>query len=243
MSTEESGRAAPAAPPRQADQAAAALPARLLDEGAAALVAALGHVLRQNEWARAKLAMFAGRVVRIGIDAPALPGLPPPQLLARIVDAGLLERVPWPPEGEPDAAVRMLLRPSIDAAFAFLRGGPRALSPHLQIEGEVMLAGALGEIAQHLRWDAEEDLSRLTGDALARRIGAGAESARAAARDLRTRVETAAAGHLAADGGQLVARDELASMRSTLDALEGRVARLVAQAGAEGAGPRSARAD
>lgn len=219
-----SGAAGPAAAP-----VAPWFARRLVDGGAAMTVAALDHVLRQNDWARTKLSMFVGRIVRIGVDAPALPGLPPPQLLARIVEGGLLELMPWPDEGEPAIAVHMLLRPSVDAAFALLREGPKALSPHLRIDGEVMLAGALGEIARHLRWDVEEDLSRLTGDALARRIGRGVEAGRSAAQDLRSRIGSSAVGHLAGDGGHLVARGELAALDDALDALESRVGRLEAR--------------
>ena len=212
---------------------------RLVDGGAAALVSALVHLLRQNDWARAKLAMFVGRVVRIGVDAPALAGLPPPQLLARIVDGGLLELVPWPSDGEPEVAVNMLLRPSVDAAFALLRDGPGALSPHLRIDGEVMLAGALGEIARHLRWDVEEDLSRIAGDALARRIGGAVESGRTTALDVRSRLESSAIGYLAGDGGQLIAGGRLAALRAGIDGLEDRVARLESQLRVPGGGPPS----
>ena len=212
---------------------------RLVDGGAAALVSALVHLLGQNDWARAKLAMFVGRVVRIGVDAPALAGLPPPQLLARIVDGGLLELVPWPSDGEPEVAVNMLLRPSVDAAFALLRDGPGALSPHLRIDGEVMLAGALGEIARHLRWDVEEDLSRIAGDALARRIGGAGESGRTTALDVRSRLESSAIGYLAGDGGQLIAGGRLAALRAGIDGLEDRVARLESQLRVPGGGPPS----
>lgn len=227
------GSAASTAEPSGAGPANLALPVlrRLIEGGASVLVAALAHVLQQNDWARVRLAPFSGRVVRVGVDAPGLPGLPPPQLLARILDGGLIESVPWPEEGEPEASVRMLLRPSIDAAFALLREGPEALTPHVRIDGEASLAEALGEIGRQIRWDVEEDLSRVAGDALARRIGTGVESGRATARDLRARVETSAVGHLAGDGGQLVPRAELAALSVALDALESRVARLDAGAG------------
>lgn len=213
---------------------------RLADGGASALLAALDHLLRQHDWARARLAGFAGRVVRIGADAAPLAGLPPPQLLARIRDDGRLELLPWPEEGEPEAAVRMLLQPSVDAAFALLRGGPRALTPHLRIEGEAALAEVLGEIARQLRWDVEEDLSRVVGDVLARRIGTGVESARASARDLRTRVESSALAHLVGDGAQLVAHGELAALGAALDLLEARIARIEERAGRGGGRARSA---
>ena len=213
---------------------------RLVDGGASALLAALDHLLRQHDWARARLAAFAGRVVRVGVDAAPLAELPPPQLLARILDDGRLELLPWPDDGEPEAAVQMLLQPSVDAAFALLREGPGALTPHLRIDGEAALAEALGEIARRLRWDVEEDLSRVLGDVLARRLGTGVESGRAAARDLRTRVETSAVAHLTGDGRQLVARSEFATLGAALDALEARIERLEARGGASRGGARPA---
>lgn len=240
MKPDESARQAPASAAGASASPALAIALRVADSGAAALVAALAHVLQQNDWARARLVPFTGHVVRIGVDAPALPGLPPPQLLAQIVDGGLLGLVPWPSDGEPDIAVHMLFRPSIDAAFAWLREGPTALPQHLRIEGEVALAGALGEVARHLRWDVEEDVSRVAGDALARRIAGAVEGGRAAARDLRARVETAAIGRVAGDTGPLVAGGELAALRAALDALESRIVSVEARGSAVGAGPRSA---
>jgi ubiquinone biosynthesis protein UbiJ len=38
------------------------------------------------------------------------------------------------------------------------------------VDGDVMLAASLGELARHLRWDAEEDLSRVLGDVAAHRL-------------------------------------------------------------------------
>jgi ubiquinone biosynthesis protein UbiJ len=37
-------------------------------------------------------------------------------------------------------------------------------APAVKIEGDVMLAAELGWLADNLRWDIEEDLSRLFGD-------------------------------------------------------------------------------
>ncbi len=202
---------------------------RLGDQAAAALVAALDHLLRQNDWARARMAPFAGRVVRIGIDAPALPGLPGPFMHARLNEAGLLEAVPRGAEVDLEIAVRVLLAPSVDAIFAFLRDGPQALQSHLRIDGEALLAAALGELAQHLRWDVEEDLSRISGDALAHRIGRGLASAHAAVQDMRARVEGALGSQLTVAGGPLVASTELGAMRAAMNALEGRLDRLDAK--------------
>ena len=38
-------------------------------------------------------------------------------------------------------------------------------SPPVKIEGDVQLAAEIGWLAENLRWDMEEDLSRLIGDA------------------------------------------------------------------------------
>lgn len=210
---------------------------RLGDGGAAAIFRAFGHLLRQNDWARAKLAMFAGRTVWIGVEAPSTGFGPAPHVRARVTEQGLLEAIETAPgsvdANRPAAApmpddVQMTLRPSLGAAIALLRSGPRGLTPHLRLDGEVMLAAALGEVAEQIRWDVEEDLSRLTGDVVARRIGRGVESARDAFRDLRTRIESSAGRHLAGEAGQLVGRAQLDSFRSAIDTLEARVSRLEA---------------
>lgn len=193
------------------------------DGFAGALFRAFGHLLRQNDSARTRLAMFAGRRVRFGVDARgARAG---PILTARVTEDGLLERLA---DGDEPADAEMFLRPSAGAAFALLRDGPRGLSSHLRLDGEVMLAAALGEVAAQLRWDVEEDLSRVTGDVVARRLGRGVESLRDAMRDVRSRLESSAGRYLARDTGQLVGRVQLDALRAGIDALHERLSRLEA---------------
>jgi ubiquinone biosynthesis protein UbiJ len=54
--------------------------------------------------------------------------------------------------------------------------------PTVRIEGHVALASELSWLAEHLRWDIEEDLARLLGDAPAHAL---AQAARRAAQALR----------------------------------------------------------
>lgn len=192
--------------------------------GAGALVAALDHLLEQNDWARQRLAMHAGRRILIGIDIAPLPGLPEPRLLAVVGNGGRLERAD--PHDEIPPAVTMMLRPSVDAAFDFVRGGSRAMSRHLRMEGDVMLAGALGEIVGHLRWDATEDLSRFTGDVAAERIARLATDTADALRDAGRRIESSAARYLSVESGQLVDRAEFEALSLQIDALEERLGTL-----------------
>lgn len=216
---------------------------RLAGGGASAFVGVFNHLLRQNDGMRARLATFAGRRVSVALEAPSLARLEPPRLAARITGEGLLDASPAEvaaagpaaapaeaPPGEPqrfDAG--MHVRPSFAAAGALLREGTRGLAPYVRIEGEAMLAAALAEAAERMRWDPEEDLSRLTGDVVAHRIGRGVGAAREAMRGLRARFSASAGRRFAAASGTLVARDELESLRATLDALEARVSGLEAK--------------
>lgn len=217
---------------------------RLAEGGTSAFVAMFNHLLRQNDWARARLAMFAGRRVAIELEAPLLARhLAPPRLAARITDEGLLDTATAAPAGAPASAgasdapgpaleagaeapgfdVEMHVRPSFAAAAALVREGTRGLAPYVRIEGEVMLAAALADVAERMRWDPEEDLSRITGDVVAHRVGRGAAAARDAMREFRDRFAGAAGRRFAGATGTLVGRDELESMRNALDSLEERV--------------------
>jgi ubiquinone biosynthesis accessory factor UbiJ len=155
----------------------------------------VNHVLSQHQWARDKLSMHSGKTIRVGLvlDVSGLERAPLPKAIssklveflrdapttvdAQIADDGTLIALPLlsPAEvavrvgGVP--AVTMLVKPTVDSLKGALSAGPSGLQPHLSIEGDVMLAAALGEIAQHARWDFEDDISFVMGDKIARRIG------------------------------------------------------------------------
>lgn len=191
--------------------------------------AALEHLLRQQSWARDRLRMHAGRSVRVAFDAAVPGGGAAPEFLATIDPEGLLRAAA--PGAAADAT--LLLKPSADALAALLRDGPQGLSAHLRIEGDVMLAATLGELAQHLRWDVEEDLSRIVGDVAAHRLVRLAGQGFDFLRDLGRRVESTAGQFLGASQGPLAPGRQLDALRREtvgldrkLQALEARVARL-----------------
>lgn len=180
-------------------------------------LSALNHVLRQQAWARDRMRAHAGRTVRIVVESP----LGPVASGARIAGDGTLE------SASVDApTVTLTLTPSIDALFGVLRDGPRGLAGALKVDGDVMVAAAVGEIAQHLRWDVEEDLSRVLGDRLAHRIGATARDGARRAGDLRGRVESGLRDFLVREDRQLVGREEMDTLSEALRELEGAVGRL-----------------
>ena len=105
--------------------------------------------------------------------------------------------------------------------------------PPVRVSGEPELAALVEELARTLRWDVEEDLSRLFGDVLAHRA---AETGRALWRwqgDTAGRLGQALGAYLADEAALAVRRSELdalAASRARLDGalreLEQRVARL-----------------
>ena len=67
-----------------------------------------------------------------------------------------------------------------DTVAAFLQGGQAAVMKHVKIEGDAEFATQIAKLAEHLRWEPEEDLAKLVGDAAAYRIATVVRDARRA---------------------------------------------------------------
>ena len=117
---------------------------------------ALNHLLGAEAWARDKLKPYAGQCVEFRNP-------PLPVLRLVILDSGLLA-----PAAE-DAAPNLVVTIGPGALPAFARGED-ALMREIGIEGNADLASTVQYLFRHLRWDVEEDLSRIFGDALAHRM-------------------------------------------------------------------------
>lgn len=200
---------------------------RLLGAGTLkAFMAAFNHLLDQHPTAGERLAAHAGRKVRIGVAADGLPAmLPRPELWASITDQGRLTPVE---SGQAD--VELLLKPSLAAGQDFARGGVEALSSHLRVEGDVLLAGLLGELLQELRWDYEDDLARVVGDPAARRVGdavnAGQQAVSHAAGRIRDQAGAVAREATGREDASTVTGQAFQSARSALNKLDERLSAL-----------------
>jgi ubiquinone biosynthesis protein UbiJ len=117
----------------------------------------LNHVLMQEPEAQARLRRQAGRVLEgrwrnFVVRYVATP-------------AGLLDLAS--PSAVPDLTLTVTELSPLNLAQAALRGD----KPPVQIAGDVQFAAEVNWLVDHVRWDLEEDLSRIVGDAPAHAMG------------------------------------------------------------------------
>jgi ubiquinone biosynthesis protein UbiJ len=131
------------------------------------VVLLLNHVISAEPQAMERLRPHAGRTLRIELEGwPAI--LPAPAPIGfRVTPPGLVEWLDAPGDLPPD------LRVAVDAAnpalvLARFVTGER---PTLRVEGDAALAADVNWLIENLRWDVQDDLARLVGDAPAREIG------------------------------------------------------------------------
>jgi ubiquinone biosynthesis protein UbiJ len=143
-------------------------PAWVVDEGVNRLVLFLNHVLMSEPEAMARLARQKGQRIELVWDRVQFQLIPTP--------AGLFERGRF--EGF-DLRLTVTEDSPVSIASALARGD----KPKVRIEGDVQLAAEVNWLIDHVRWDAEEDLARLIGDAPAHTL---AQAARQAMKALRS---------------------------------------------------------
>ncbi len=138
------------------------------------------HVLMQEPQAQERLLRQRGKVmlVRWGSFDVRLAATP----------AGLLERSPV--AAEPDLTITLVQTSPLVIAQSVLSGQ----KPEVSIQGDVQLAAEVAWLADNLRWDLEEDLSRFLGDAAAHTLVGQARSLAEAVRGFVARVMPAAPG-------------------------------------------------
>jgi ubiquinone biosynthesis protein UbiJ len=119
-------------------------------------VFALNHLIKAEAWARDGLKTFAGQCVEFRAR-------PMPDLRLKILDSGLLEGAAQGGE----ANLLVTIKPGALPALAF---GKDALLREIDIEGNAELAAMVQQLFRNLRWDLEEDLSRVFGDSVAHRM-------------------------------------------------------------------------
>ncbi|HEX5477812.1 MAG TPA: hypothetical protein VFX09_08150 [Burkholderiales bacterium] len=176
------------------------------------LLAALNRLLRAEGWARERLAPFAGETVEL---RPAWL----PALRFSIVEGGLLGEAPA--GAQPSLAVTL----KADAPAALLQGEEQLLRS-VEVSGNARLADEVRLLVRHLRWDYEEELSRVVGDVAAHRLAEAARGFVAWQADAARRLAAAFADYAAQEKQLLVRRPELEWLGADIAALRDAVERL-----------------
>jgi ubiquinone biosynthesis protein UbiJ len=177
-------------------------------------LAALNHILGGANWARERLKPFAGRQARMEM---------PPLTFGFTIDAEGWMR-------------QSLDHATPDVTICLPAGTPLLLPQGLdkimagaQVSGNAEFATELSFVFRNLRWDAEEDLSKLLGDIVAHRLVLGANRFIAWQKQATRNLTENLAEYLAHENPLLVTtveftvfRDEITRLNSNLARLEGR---------------------
>ncbi|MEO5671865.1 MAG: hypothetical protein ABIR26_14320 [Ramlibacter sp.] len=135
-------------------------PPWMVEEIQRRLVLLFNHVLMQEPEAQARLARQTGRVLEARWRAFAIRLAATPAGLLDLADAS----------AKPDLSLTVTEESPLELAQVALRGD----KPPVRIEGDVQFAAEINWLVEHVRWDLEEDLSRVIGDAPAHAMGGAA---------------------------------------------------------------------
>jgi len=172
--------------------------------------AAINHLLRREDWARQRLLPFAGRVARLVV---------PPTAVTLAVTAG--GEVAPAENIEPEVTLTV----AAGSLFDVLRD-PQVASARTQVAGDGNFAEAISYLFTHLRWDVEEDLSKVVGDVAAHRIASlGRDLAHVPGR-VADSVTRSVATYLRDEGGPVPSRSEVEAFNLAVNVLRDDAARL-----------------
>lgn len=184
-----------------------------------ALPAAINHLLAAEPWARAQLLPHANKTLNVVVS--------PFTIRLCVAPDGSVGRASS--SSQADTVLRLPF-----SAIARAIGGERdAVMRDLQLQGDADFAQAVSLVARNLRWDAEEDLSKVVGDVVAHRVVVGAQSVGKEVARANEKIVANVGEYLLDENPQLVrpqAVDVLAAgirrMRDDLARLEKRIERL-----------------
>ena len=176
----------------------------------------VNHLLRQQSWARERLATHAGGRIRLRMSPEfAAPFFTDIDLL--VTESGLVE--PCIAEAAPDLIVT--LKPA--AIPMLLVHHPDALK-HVALSGNAALASVVQDLVSRLEWDVEEDLSKIVGDIAAHRIATASKNLFAWQRDALQRSAGNFAEYWTEENPMLARRAEIDPFARDIQSLDQRLA-------------------
>jgi ubiquinone biosynthesis accessory factor UbiJ len=173
--------------------------------------AAINHMLAREPWAREKLARHAGKVVLF--DAGVM------TLRLKAAADGMVEAA------APSEQQNVTIRVKLSDVPLILQHREHAFS-YVQIEGDADFANTISQLSETLRWEAEEDLAKLIGDAAAVRAVGAARSAFQAAKTTQQKIVENVAEYFLEENPVLVRPQAVADFSSDVTRLRDDVERL-----------------
>ena len=131
-------------------------PQWLVQELQQRIVLFLNHVLMQEPQAMERMVRQKGRIARAQWRTYSLALV--------VTPAGLFNVAPE------SAAPDLRLHVTETSPLALAQGVFKGDKPAIRIEGDVQLAAEINWLVDHVRWDVEEDLARVIGDAPAHTV-------------------------------------------------------------------------
>jgi len=182
---------------------------------------AVNHVLRGSPMALERLRPHAGRTVafHVGPLAMALTVQTTGEVAAALPAASR----------DLDVRISPFLVPRLAA-------GEEAAFREIEMRGDPALAQEVAFLVRHLRWDAEEDLSRVVGDIAAHRIAGAARGFAQWGRDASLRMAQGAAEYWTEESPLIASRvkvegfaRDVSDLRDAVERLAERIERLEAK--------------
>lgn len=184
-----------------------------------ALPAAINHMLAAEPWARAQLVPHIGKTLHLVVR--------PFTIRLAVEPDGAIARAST--TAPADTTVTL----PYSAVARLLAGGREAVMRDMRLDGDADFAQAVSLLATNLRWDVEEDLSKVVGDGASHRLVSAARRASGEIKRTNERVVAGVSEYLLEENPQLVrprAVDSLATgvrqLRDDLARLEKRMDRL-----------------
>ncbi len=173
--------------------------------------AALNHVLAQNSWAQPRLLRFTGKTVRFHIA--------PFSFAYIIISDGSLQAT----DSKASSDVVLDIAPSL---LPRLLAKDETAHAGISSSGDAALLTEIFYLSRNLRWDAAQDLSRVTGDIAAERIVQTVQNTREQVSDSALHFSQALSEYWTEERPLLAKPNQLAAFAATVDTLRDDVARL-----------------
>lgn len=188
------------------------------------IVHALNYLLAQESWASDLLRKHIGKTIKLVL----------PMTQVSLVING---------DGKFSLASDEVIDPNVtltigsDVLNAYVAGGKDLAAQHVKVSGDIDLAHAMSKLAGQLRWEVEEDLSKLVGDAMAHRIVESAKKTRQYGQSALKDLGESLLEYFIHEKPTLVQREELLAykndlrqLRDDVERIEKRIERLLEKA-------------